>query len=313
MKLFIEAPFSSENRDFLLNSIKGCELCNNPKQAEIFVGDLPSGEEFPNLKFLQICFAGAEKYCREGSAPDSVVIANVTGAFGDVISEYIIGAVLSMYRKFFGYRDLQREKKWLDLGSERTIFGERALILGCGNIGSLTAKKLSAFGARVVGIRKNPRDTEYFDEVYGMERLEEQLGKADLIICCLPDTPLTRNLLNEKRIGAIKPNALLVNVGRGSLIDENALAEALKAGRLFGAVLDVFREEPLPENSPLWGSPLCGLPNVFVTPHISGKSFGHSPLIERKIAEICAENINRFIEGKPLANIIKKEIGYAQN
>ncbi len=308
MKLYIEAPFSAENREFVLNSIKGCELCGDPSQAEIFVGDLPGGMDFPNLKFLQICFAGAEKYCREGSAPAGVIIANVTGAFGEVISEYIVGAVLSLYRKFFGYRDLQKEKKWLDLGSERTIFGERALILGCGNIGSLTAKKLQAFGADVVGIRKNPRKTEFFSEVYGMERLEEQLGKADLIICCLPDTPLTRNLFNEQRIVAIKPSALLVNVGRGSLIDENAIAKALKAGRLFGAVLDVFGKEPLPESSPLWS-----LPNVFITPHISGKSFGHSPLIERKIAGICAENINRFIEGKPLVNIIKKEIGYAQN
>lgn len=308
MKLYIEAPFSQENRDFVLNSIKGCELCDNPSQAEIFVGDLPSGAELPNLKFLQICFAGAEKYCREGSTPDGVVIANVTGAFGEVISEYIIGAVLSVYRKFFGYRDLQKEKKWQDLGSERMIFGERALILGCGNIGSLTARKLQAFGAEVVGIRRNPRPTEYFSEVYGMERLEEELSKADLIICCLPETPLTRNLLNKDRIAVIKPNALLVNVGRGSLIDENALAEAVSSGRLAGAVLDVFAEEPLPESSPLWS-----LPNVFVTPHISGKSFKHSALIERKIAEICVENINRFIEGKTPVNLIKKEIGYALN
>lgn len=308
MRLYIEAPFSEENREFLIRSVSGCELCDDQRQAEIFVGDLPSGEDFPDLKFLQICFAGAEKFCREGSAPEGVVIANVTGAFGDVISEYIIGAVLAVYRKFFGYRDLQKEKKWLDLGSERTIFGERALILGCGNIGSLTAKKLRAFGAYTVGIRKNPRKTESFDEVFGMDCLEEQLGKADLVICCLPDTPLTRGLLNEKTLVCVNPNALLVNVGRGSLIDENALAAALKDGRLFGAVLDVFAQEPLSESSPLWD-----LPNVFVTPHISGKSFGHSPLIERKIAQICAENINRFVAGKPVVNIIHKEIGYAQN
>lgn len=308
MKLFIEAPFSVENREFLLNSIHNCELCENSKDAEIFVGDLPNGVEFPNLKFLQICFAGAEKYCREGSARDGVVIANVTGAFGEVISEYILGAVLSVYRKFFGYRDLQKDKKWQDLGSERMIYGERVLILGCGNIGSLTAKKLQAFDAEVVGIRRNPRPTEYFSEVYGMDRLDEQLALADLIICCLPETPLTRNLINKERIALMKQNALLVNVGRGSLIDEAALAEALSSGRLFGAVLDVFNEEPLPENSPLWG-----LPNVFVTPHISGKSFKHSALIERKIAEICIENINRYVEGKTPDNLIKKEIGYALN
>lgn len=308
MKLFIEAPFSAENREFLLNSIKGCELCENASEAEIFVGDLPENTDFPKLKFLQICFAGAEKYCREKTVSDGVVIANVTGAFGEVISEYILGAVLAVYRKFFGYKSLQAEKSWLDLGSERTIFGENALILGCGNIGSLTAKKLGAFGARVVGIRKNPRRTEFFDEVYGIETLEEQLPKADLVVCCLPDTPLTAGLFDKKKISLMKQNALFINVGRGSLVDEKALAEALEEKRIFGAILDVFREEPLPKSSPLWS-----LPNVFITPHISGKSFHHSPVIERKIAEICAENINRFLDGKQPKNLIRREIGYAEN
>lgn len=308
MKLFIEAPFSAENRNFLLNSIKNCEICKNASDAEIFVGDLPENVDFPSLKFLQICFAGAEKYCREKTVPNGVVIANVTGAFGEVISEYIIGAVLAVYRKFFGYKNLQNEKNWLDLGSERTVYGEKALILGCGNIGSLTAKKLGAFGAKVVGIRKNPRKTEFFDEVYGIDALENQLPKADLVICCLPETPLTKGLFGKEKISLMKQNALLINVGRGSLIDEKALAEALESKRIFGAVLDVFNEEPLPEGSPLWS-----LPNVFITPHISGKSFAHSPVIERKIAEICAENINRFIDGKQPKNIIRRDIGYAEN
>ena len=106
----------------------------------------------------------------------------------------------------------------------------------------------------------------------------------------------------------MKQNALFVNVGRGSLVDEKALAEALEQKRIFGAILDVFREEPLPKSSPLWS-----LPNVFITPHISGKSFNHSPVIERKIAEICVENINRFIDGKPPKDLIRREIGYAEN
>lgn len=307
MKLFVEAPFSAENRSFLLNSISDCELCENPEQAEIFVGDLPKNVGFPNLKFLQICFAGAEKYCREKIVSDNVVISNVTGAFGEVISEYIIGTILSVYRRFFGYKSLQNAKIWRDLGSERTIFGENALILGCGNIGSETAKRLKAFGARIVGIRRNPRPTEFFDEVYGIENLEEQLQKADLIISCLPETPYTIGLIGSEKITLMKKNALFVNVGRGSVVDENALVEALENEKIFGAVLDVFSEEPLPESSPLWN-----LPNLFITPHISGKSFGHSPIIERKIAEICAENINLFMAGKMPKNVIYRDAGYAE-
>lgn len=307
MKLFIQAPFSAENRSFLLDSINGCELCDNAENAEIFVGDLPHNGRFPRLKFLQICFAGAEKYCREKIVSDNVIIANVTGAFGEVISEYVIGAILSVYRKFFNYKTAQNAKIWRDFGTERTIFGETALILGCGNIGSEIAKRLKAFGANVIGIRRNPRPTDFFDEVFGVECLEEQLPKADLIISCLPETPNTIGLLGEEKIAMMKKNALFVNVGRGSVVDENALIEALKNERIFGTVLDVFAEEPLSESSPLWS-----LPNVFITPHISGKSFGHSPIIERKIAEICAENINLFVSGKMPNNVIYRNVGYAE-
>ena len=140
------------------------------------------------------------------------------------------------------------------------------------------------------------------------EMLEKQLPKADLVVCCLPETPLTVGLFSKERIALMKQNALFVNVGRGSLVNEKALVDALEQKRISGAILDVFREEPLPKSSPLWS-----LPNVFITPHISGKSFNHSPVIERKIAEICVENINRFIDGKQPKNLIRREIGYAEN
>ncbi len=307
MKLFINAPFSSENRKAIIAAADGCEVAENPADADIIIGELPETYNPERLKFLQLCVAGAEKYCSENAA-SSFIIANATGAFGEVISEYILGAVLAVYRGFFTLRDNQRLHLWNDREQERLIFGERALILGCGDIGRNTAVKLKAFGANVAGIRRIPRPTSGFDEVYGIESLDEQLKTADIVICCLPKTPRTDKLLDGGRISLMKRNALVVNVGRGSLIDTSALYSALKKGDIYGAVLDVFEEEPLPENSPLWD-----LPNLLITPHISGKSFGHSPDTERRIAEICANNLRRFIAGEPLRNVIDKKEGYAMN
>ena len=141
----------------------------------------------------------------------------------------------------------------------------------------------------------------------GGTSLDELLPDTDVIICCLPHTPQTERMLSADRFSRMKQGAIVVNVGRGSLIDEAALVTALKSGRLFGAVLDVFEKEPLPEFSPLWD-----MENVLITPHISGPSFGHFPEVERIIAEICAENISRFLGGKPLLNRIDKDMGYAK-
>lgn len=136
--------------------------------------------------------------------------------------------------------------------------------------------------------------------------LDELLPRADLVVCCLPHTAGTVKMLSAERIGIMKPGTILVNVGRGSLLDEDALAAALSSGLLYGAVLDVFENEPLPESSPLWD-----MENLLITPHISGPSFGYYPEVERIIAEICAENVARFLAGKPLRNVIDRTKGYA--
>ncbi len=307
LKLFINAPFLRENRNMIITAADGCEVTENSADADIIIGELPEKYSPERLKFLQLCVAGAEKYCLE-NAEYGFIMANATGAFGAVISEYILGAVLAVYRGFFTLKDNQRRHLWNDREQERMIFGERTLILGCGDIGQNTAIRLKAFGADVAGIRRTPRPVKGFDEVYGIEALDEQLRTADIVICCLPKTPHTNGLLDSGRISLMKQNALVVNVGRGSLIDTAALYSALKNGGIYGAVLDVFEEEPLPENSPLWD-----LPNLLITPHISGKSFGHSPDTERRIAEICADNLRRFIDGKPLRNVVDKNEGYAVN
>lgn len=305
MTIWINAPFSAKNMELIKNAAAGCEVFTGTEyvpNTDIIVGHPP--KDFSGVKLLQSTNAGVERLLAD--IPEDVVIANVTGAFGEVISEYIIGGVLALNRNLLRYHEQQRQHIWRDIPQGAMLHGKNALILGCGDIGTSTAEKLRAFGMNVTGIRRSPVPTHGFDRVFGMDMLDELLPQTDLLVCCLPHTPETIGLLSEKRITLMKCGSVLVNVGRGSLIDEASLINSLKSGKLAGAVLDVFGQEPLPENSPLWD-----MENVLITPHISGPSFGHFPEVERRIAEICAENISRFLAGKPLVNVIDRSKGYA--
>lgn len=305
MKIWINAPFSAENLELIKSAVAGCEVFSGTETvpgAEIIIGQPP--EDLSGAKLLQSTNAGVEKLLSH--IPEDVIITNVTGAFGMVVSEYIIGGVLALSRRLFRYREQQRRHIWQEIPDENLLYGKNALILGCGDIGTATAEKLRAFGMSITGIRRSPAPTHGFDRVFGMDMLRELLPETDLLICCLPHTPETIGLLSASRIALLKRGALLVNVGRGSLIDESALISTLKNGRLSGAVLDVFALEPLPESSPLWD-----MENVLITPHISGPSFGHFPEVERRIAGICADNISRYLSGNPLVNVIDRSGGYA--
>ncbi|MBQ5333828.1 MAG: D-2-hydroxyacid dehydrogenase [Oscillospiraceae bacterium] len=317
MNILVTAPFSETFRSSLRNEAE--KYCCNIRfgtdssdlsAADIIIGDITAkqAELCHNLRWLQITSAGADKYTYGSFLPENVILTNVTGAFGDGISEYIIGTILALFRGLFSYRQNQERCVWKDMKTERFISGSRALILGCGDIGSKTAVKLKSFGAQTVGIRKNIRPANGFDCIYDLKSLDSELPLADIVICCLPKTPLTDHLLDKRRIGLMKSCALIVNVGRGSLIDTAALTEALAEGHLSGAVLDVFEQEPLSAASPLWA-----MNNVLITPHISGPSFGHSPHTEKLITDICKENISRYMNGKPLINMIPPDHGYAYN
>ena len=309
MKVWINAPFSSENRELIKGAAAGCKVFFGKEvipDAEIIVGQLHEATDFSRLKLLQSTNAGVEKLI-SAKIPENVTIANVTGAFGTAISEYIMAGLLALSQKLHRYRENQRRHIWRDEGQETLLYGKNALILGCGDIGSSAAYRLHAFGVKITGIRREPVRTEYFDAVFGIEALDRLLPDADFLICCLPHTEQTRGIMSRDRFSLMKKGAILVNVGRGSLIDETALIESLETGKLSGAVLDVFNEEPLSDSSPLWD-----MENVIVTPHISGPSFGHYPEVERKIAELCAGNISRFLNGMPLLNIIDRNKGYAE-
>lgn len=169
---------------------------------------------------------------------------------------------------------------------------------------------MKAFETHVTGIKRTAvpehlQQMKEFDEVYDLTALDQQLQKADIVIGCLPGTPETKGLLNYERLYSMKKDAILVNVGRGSLIPTEDLIRVLEEGHLKGAVLDVFETEPLPETSPLWN-----MENVLITPHIAGPSFGGNAEVQDMIWNICMENLERYLNGKKLKNIVRLKDGY---
>jgi len=172
------------------------------------------------------------------------------------------------------------------------------LVLGVGSIGREVARLAGAFGMHTIGIKRTPGEVAHVDEVHPPERLRELLPHADAVVVTLPSTAATRGLVDRETIALLPPHAVLVNVGRGAVVDEEALVEALRVGRLAGAALDVFAEEPLPPESPLWD-----LPNVFVSPHSASNVAAENG----RIVDLFQENIRRYLEAQPLLNLLDKE------
>lgn len=310
-EVLITAPCSDEIKLRLEKFKNSCVFLFKDRKSDIGSAEVVIGEprterirEAKNLKFVQMTWAGADIYTR-GGFPQGIKIANASGAFGPVIAEYVIGAILCVYRRFPEYIENQKVCIWRDAGAERTIEGKTALILGTGDIGSNIAKRLSAFGTKNIGIRRTGAPAQYFDEMHTLSNIDALLPRADLVIGCLPNTKETGHILNYDRLCLMKSDALFINVGRGSLIDTDALIRALEERRIAGAILDVLENEPLAADSPLWK-----MPNVLITPHISGRGFGHDPATEKKVWDICLENLRRYIAEEDIINEVDMNLRY---
>ena len=277
--------------------------------ANVIIGEPDESDivKAPHLKWIQLTWAGADKYTRMKHLPKQLTITNASGAFGTIISEYVVGAIIALYRSFPNYYRNQQQHLWMKSDSSDTISGKKVLILGTGDIGSGLAHRLKAFGTHIIGLRRNPKANALpdFDEIYGLSQLDVMLKKADIVVGCLPNTSETSGLFDEQRLRLMKKDALLINVGRGSLIKNDALVQVLKAGHLKGVALDVSEIEPLPENSPLWD-----MPNVCITPHIAGPSFGGNSDVENTIWNLCMQNLERFLDGEILEHVVDLKQGY---
>lgn len=268
--------------------------------------DLAQIQKMPKLRWIQMTWAGANKYTSMADFPANITVTSASGAFGNIISEHILAGILCLYKNLPAYRRQMAEGGWSQETGDDTLEGKNALILGTGNIGTETAKKLKAFGVRTTGIcRENTAADPSFDCCYTSEHLDELLPEADLVIVALPGTAETANMMGAAQFAKMKKSALFVNVGRGFVADTDALTNALETGAIRGAVLDVVNPEPLPANHKL-----RSLSNVVLTPHISGISWGENLLTRKKILDIFAENLRLDAQNLPLNNTIDFTKGY---
>jgi phosphoglycerate dehydrogenase-like enzyme len=250
-----------------------------------------------SLQWFQSTFAGVETLVDPPVRTD-YVLTGVKGVFGPLMSEYIFAYILAMERNLFQVYENQRRKAWVNLWHE-PLQGKLMGICGLGSIGRHVAQTARHFGMRVWGFKRSNEAVSGVERVFTRAEWREFLTSPDYVVLTLPNTPETYHLMDGEAFQAMKPSAVLINVGRGSVVLEQDLVYALEAGLIGGAVLDVFEEEPLSPESRLWS-----LPNVFITPHNAAVSF------PQDIVQIFADNYCRFVEGKPLRYVIDFDRGY---
>ncbi len=274
--------------------------------AQIILGNLPGAmlHGSDGLLWLQTGSAGVEEYLRPGVLSGHTLLTNATGAYGLAISEHMLAVLLELMKKLELYRDAQKPGNWQSLGAVDSICGSTVLVLGMGDIGGEFGRRCKALGAKVVGVRRTRADKpDYADEVHLLEDLDSLLPQADVVAVSLPGTEATRGLMDGERLKRMKDGAYLLNVGRGYIVDTEALCAALESGKLAGAGLDVTDPEPLPPEHRLWR-----VPTAVVTPHISG--YYHLKETHERIVRIMEENLRRYFAGAPLKNQVDFATGY---
>jgi phosphoglycerate dehydrogenase-like enzyme len=253
------------------------------------------------LEWIHVAAAGVDTLLFDGLRESRVTVTNARGVFDRPIAEFVLASVLAHAKRLHESHDLQREAVWRHRET-RTVDGARALVVGTGGIGREIARLLRAVGLRVRGAGRTARtDDVDFGDVVASADLVDQVGWCDYLINAVPLTPQTRGLINAEVFAALRPSAHLVNVGRGATVVQDELAEALAAGRFDGASLDVFEEEPLPVDSPLWSTP-----GVVVSAHMSGDVTGWRDVLARQFVA----NAERWLAGEPLENVVDAALGY---
>lgn len=250
----------------------------------------------PAVDWVQSTWAGVAPLLAAG--PGAYTLTGVKGVFGEQMSEYVIGYLLAHELKIVERWQQQRRHSW-HRSFSGTLQGKRLGIMGTGSIGRHIAGTARHFGLRVHGLSRSGDPAANFDEVMDASRLHEFLAGLDYLVCVLPATSATQGLLDTAALCRLPAHAVLVNVGRSNVVDDAALAAALRDGTLAAAVLDVFDDEPLPRDSPLWD-----VPNLYITPHVAAIS--HPALI----APIFVENYRRYINKQPLNYVVDFSSGY---
>ena len=281
--------------------------CSSPAEAELHVADAEVlyAWNFPRhllprakrLRWVQNMGAGVERFLIP-ELPKGVALTRIAGIFGPWMAEYVLGWCLWHTQRTELFRAQQRESRWRQVDPLR-LHGAELCIVGLGDIGRTIAQAARGVGMRVSGVSQSGRKAPGADRVYRARDLGKPLASADFVVLTVPLTPATRGLIGARELATMKPSAWLVNIGRGPLVDGDALLEALSEKRIGGAILDVFDEEPLPADHPLWK-----LENVVITPHISG------PSTPDEIGPIFDDNLRRYLARRPLRFEVDRKRGY---
>lgn len=292
-------------------------------QAEVIYtySALPNPDQVPRLRWVALNSAGANHVIQLPLFTTDVIFTTASGLHAINIGQFVLASILAWSHHLPVLFDLQRKGEWPDgrwaRYAPRELRGATIGIVGYGSIGREVGRLAKSFGMRVLAVKRRTHKLDEHsayeipalgdpegtlpDAIYGPEQLREMLAECDYVVVSVPLTPETRGMISEAELAAMKPTAYLVNIARGEVCDEAALIRALTNGQIGGAGLDVFVQEPLPQDSPLWT-----LPNVILTPHIAGLS----PNYEQRAVDIFCQNLQRYIAGQPLLNLVDKATGY---
>jgi len=253
------------------------------------------------LRWAQSSSAGLDQVLFPELIDSEVIVTNAAGTYATHGAEHAFALLLALTRGLHHAVRNQRERRW-QREPLRELYGGTLGIIGAGGFGVEMAKRGQGFGMRVIAVDPVRKERPAcFDELWGVDRLDDLLAQSDAVMIAAPRTPETEGLINAAALAKMKPTAYLINVSRGGIVDEAALAAALNEGRLAGAGLDVCDVEPLPPDSPLWA---CE--NLILTPHVAGVSQHR----HRRTAELFAENLRRYVAGEPLLNVVDKRRGF---
>ena len=258
-------------------------------------------EQAGTLEWIHVTAAGVDTLLFDELRDSDVVVTNACGVFDRPIAEYVLGAVLAYAKDSRFSLELQQRHSWQHRET-RSILGAKALVVGTGGIGRETARLLRVAGLEVRGVGRVARTGDpNFGDVIASSDLAAEVGWADHLVLAAPLTAATRGLVDGQVLAAMKSDSHLVNVARGPLVDETALLDALRAGLIGGATLDVFDREPLPPEHPLWDAP-----GITITAHMSGDVIGWRDTLAKQFAA----NVRRWLAGEPLQNVVDKKLGY---
>lgn len=275
-------------------------------QAEVliaYISQLSAAviNQLPNLRWIQVFSAGVDHLVLDELEARGIIVTNASGAHKVPMSEYAFGVMLQEVKQFIPLYEQQKQSLWNQRLSFEELEGKTVSILGAGSIGQEIARRAKVFGMHTIGVNRSGRPAEGLDVIYVQAEVDQALRAADFVIIVAPLTSETYHWINSDKLNQMKPEVVLINLGRGELIDEAALVESLQKQQLKRAYLDVFQVEPLPAESPLWK-----LDNCIVTPHISAISARYN---ERCLA-IFMDNMERYMNQEKLINVVEAERGY---